>query len=269
VKGYLEIVRPLLTLTQKAATWHWGIKQEEAFQELKTKICTGPILRQPDFDKRFFVQTDASSHGIGAILSQEGESDANLALIKGTMPKLHPIAFYSATFTPTQQKYNIYKKELLAVVKSLEHWRAYLAWGKHQFVVLTDHANLTFWKHPRKLNDRTARWHAKLQDYDFKIHHVKGKVNSAADALSRADDMEKCKEREPTIVILANSFLNQVSLNSNTTITKIRESQKRFPLCHRQVVVSRQVQIGFEFLTPVRLVPLRTYRLKRLSQDIT
>ena len=106
------------------------------------------------------------------------------ALSKGTMPKLHPIAYYSATFTPTQQKYDIYEKELLAVVKSLEHWRVYLAWGKHQFTVLMDHANLTFWKHPRKLNDWTAQWHAKLQDYNFKILHVKGKVNSVADALS-------------------------------------------------------------------------------------
>ncbi len=64
---------------------------------------------------------DASNHSIGAILSQEGEEDVNLALSKGTMPKLHPIAYYLATFTPTQQKYDIYKKELLAVVKVLKH----------------------------------------------------------------------------------------------------------------------------------------------------
>jgi hypothetical protein len=119
---------------------------------------------------------------VGAILSQEGEELADLN--KETMLKLYPIAFYSATFTPTQQKYDIYEKELYTVVKSLEHWRPYLTWGKHQFIVLTDHANLTFWKHPQKLNDRTARWHAKLQDYDFVIHHIRGKVNSAADALS-------------------------------------------------------------------------------------
>jgi len=127
--------------------------QERAFQELKTRMVTGPILRQPDFNKRFFIQTDASNYSIGAILSQEREKDASLALLKGTMLKLHPVAYYSATFTPTQQKYNIYEKELLVVVKSLEHWRAYLAWGKHQFIVLTNHTNLTFWKHPCKLNN--------------------------------------------------------------------------------------------------------------------
>ena len=97
------------------------MKQDEAFQELKTRMCTSPILRQPDFNKWFVVQTDISSYGIGAILSQEGEINANPPLQKGTMPKLHPVAFYSATFTPTQQKYDVYEKELLAVVKSLDH----------------------------------------------------------------------------------------------------------------------------------------------------
>jgi len=164
-----------------------------------------------------------SNHGIGAILSQEGEELADLT--KETMPKLHPIAFYSATFTLTQQKYDIYEKELYAVLKALEHWRPYLAWGKHQFIVLTDHANLTFWKHPQKLNDCTARWHAKLQDYDFVIHHVRGKVNSAADALSRSDNMEKCKERDPTIVLNNKMFANVSSLEPDATTTLIRQSQ--------------------------------------------
>jgi hypothetical protein len=197
--------------------------------------------------------------------------------MKGTMPKLHPVAFYSATFTPTQQKYDIYEKELLAVVKSLEHWRAYLAWGKHQFIVLTDHANLTFWKHPCKLNDRTARWHAKLQDYDFKIHHIKGKVNSAADALSRADDMEKCKEREPTIVIPAHSFLNQVSLDSNTIITRVRESQKCFPLIEKedQEKETHQRVIDLDGGTTLRkrksneaIIPSNDEELKRYLMEI-
>jgi len=87
-------------LTRKVATWQWGPDQVKVFEELQTRMCTGLILRQPNFNKRFFVQMDASNHSIGAILSQEGEQQADLALAKGTMPKLHPMAFYSATFTP-------------------------------------------------------------------------------------------------------------------------------------------------------------------------
>jgi len=67
------------------------------------------------------VQTDISNHSVRAVLSQEGKEQADLTLSKGTMPKLHLVAYYSATFTPMQQKYDIYEKELLAVLKALEH----------------------------------------------------------------------------------------------------------------------------------------------------
>ena len=215
IQGYSQIAQPLLDLTKQATPWHWDDKEQGAFKALRDKMVSKPVLQQPNFNKTFYLQTDASKYGVGVVLSQEGGT-------KGVTPrKRHPVAYYSATFTPTQQKYNIYEKELLVVVKLLEHWRAYLAWGKHQFIVLTDHANLTFWKHPRKLNDRTAHWHAKLQDYDFKIQHVKGKVNSAADTLSQVDDMEKCKEREPTIVIPSKSFLNTTTLEAGTTTIHI------------------------------------------------
>jgi hypothetical protein len=82
-------------------------------------------------------------------------------------------------------------------------------------------------EHPQKLNDRTARWHAKLQDYDFVIHHVREKVNSAADALSRSDDMEKCKEREPTTVLKPRMFANVSLLEPENTTEHICQSQNR------------------------------------------
>ena len=53
------------------------------------------------------------------------------------------------------------------------------------FIIETNHKNLTYWKAPKKLTGRTARWHEKLQDYNFKITHISGKTNTPADALSR------------------------------------------------------------------------------------
>jgi hypothetical protein len=64
----------------------------------------------------FYLQTDASAYGVGAVLSQEGEGSNTHKL------KQHPIAFFSATFTPTEQHYDIYKREFLGVKKALEHW---------------------------------------------------------------------------------------------------------------------------------------------------
>jgi hypothetical protein len=86
---------------------------------------------------------------MGAVLSQEGELNP-----RTKKPTQHPIAYYSATFTPTERNYNIYELELLAVLKALAHWRPHLAGTETPVTVLTDHANLTYWKEPRKVN----RW---------------------------------------------------------------------------------------------------------------
>jgi hypothetical protein len=126
----------------------------------------------------------ASAYGVGAILSQEGKAPAGDPP-KPSKPKLHPIAYYSATFTPMERNYDIYERELLAVIKALANWRPYLIWTETPFIVRMDHANLLHWKEPQNLNCRTARWHAVLQDYNFKIEHVPGKDHQAADALSR------------------------------------------------------------------------------------
>jgi RNase H-like domain found in reverse transcriptase len=67
-------------------------------------MISKPVLQQPDFTKPFFLLTDASAYGVGAILSQEGGSTSN----SSQKPKLHPIAYYLATFTQTEHNYDIY-----------------------------------------------------------------------------------------------------------------------------------------------------------------
>ena len=54
-------------------------------------------------------------------------------------------------------------------MKALAHWRQYLGWTKEPFVIMTDHANLQYWKSPKNLNRQTAQWQADLQEYDYKI----------------------------------------------------------------------------------------------------
>jgi RNase H-like domain found in reverse transcriptase len=73
VPNYSKIARPLLDLTGKHTQWDWRELQQKAFEELKTRMCSSPVLTQPDFEKRFYLQTDASAYGVGAVLSQEGE----------------------------------------------------------------------------------------------------------------------------------------------------------------------------------------------------
>src|SRR5216683_6462286 len=96
IQGYSQIARPLLDLTKQATPWHWKMDQQNAFEGLHNRMCEKPVLWQPNFNKTFYLQMDASAYSVGAVLSQQGEST-------NSKPKHHPVAYYSATFTPTEQ----------------------------------------------------------------------------------------------------------------------------------------------------------------------
>jgi len=145
---------------------------------------------------------------VGAILSQEGESAILQIETPHKKPKLHPIAYYSATFTETERNYDIYDRELLAIMKAITHWRPYLIWTEQLFMIYMDHANLLYWKSPQKLNRRTARWHCELQDYHFVLEHIPRKTHTAADALSQPPGAEEGKLDNQQITILPeNTFV--------------------------------------------------------------
>ena len=120
IKDYSVLARPLLDLTKKTTPWHWKERQQTAFEALWECMCAKPILQQPDFKRKFYLATDASAYSVGAVLLQEGEATPPKT------PPLHPVAYYSVTFTPMECNYNIYERELLAIIKALEHWRQYL-----------------------------------------------------------------------------------------------------------------------------------------------
>ena len=104
VPNYSNIAWPLIQLTKKNAVFKWTEECKVAFEWLKMLMCSHPILQQPDYTKAFFLATHASAYGMGAILSQEGEINPHTQ-----KPMLCPVAYYSATFTPTQCNYDIYE----------------------------------------------------------------------------------------------------------------------------------------------------------------
>ena len=212
VPNYSIIARPLIDLTKKATPFHWDPPQQKAFLTLKSHMCSHPVLKQPDYDKPFFLATDASAYGVGAILSQEG--DFNPRTKKFIQ---QPIAYYSATFTSTERNYDIYERELLAVIKALDHWRPHLAATEDPVTVLTDHANLTFWKNPRKVNRRVARWFSFLQDYNLVIKHVPGKLHAGPDMLSRPPDANKGEDDNTDVTLIPpEAFIQSLSLDHPT-----------------------------------------------------
>jgi hypothetical protein len=121
-------------LTRKDITWDWTPKCQDAFETLRQRITSEPVLIQPDLTKPFELEVDTSGFALGAVLTQRGNNG-----------KKHPIGYYSTTLTEAERNYDIWDLELLAVVKGLRHWQAYLAGSPHKVTVYTDHANLLYW----------------------------------------------------------------------------------------------------------------------------
>ena len=125
---------------------------------------------------------------------------------KGDDDKRHPVGFYSTTLTPAERNYDIYDLELLAIIKSLRHWRPLLAGRPHQIKVFSDHMNLQYWRDPQKISRRVAREVLELVDYDIKNHHLKGSANGRADTLSRRPDFDQGEGDNEGVVVLPDAL---------------------------------------------------------------
>ena len=190
-------------------------------------MCSSLVLTQWDFNKQFILQVNALAYGMGTILSQEGDHQTP-TLAQCTKPALYPIAYYSATFTATEQNYNIYKWELLAIMKALAHWWPYSGWTKVPFIIQTDHANLQYWKALRNLNQWTAWWHANLQEYDYQLEYIPSKTNTVADALSRPANTDQGQEDNKNITVLAHQQICTIhtTLRGQTIVPNVKELKR-------------------------------------------
>jgi hypothetical protein len=133
IKGFSRIVKPLVALTKKDARFEWNKKCSKAFETLKKAFITAPILRHFDPNKETIVEADSSDFVSSGILSQYDDDGV-----------LYPVAFMSEKFDAAECNYEIYDKELLAIVRCFEKWRSELSGGDHPITVLTDHRNLTY-----------------------------------------------------------------------------------------------------------------------------
>nr|GEY08309.1 reverse transcriptase domain-containing protein [Tanacetum cinerariifolium] len=162
IEGFLKIAKSMTNLTQKGIKFDWGEKEENAFQLIKQKLCSAPILALPKGSEDFVVYYDASHKGLGVVLMQRDE-------------------------------------ELGSVVFALKMWRHYLY--RTKCTMFTDHKSLQRILDQKELNMRQCRWLELLSDYDCEVRYHPGKANVVTDALSRKERMEPLRVRSLVMTI--------------------------------------------------------------------
>lgn len=215
IKDYAKIAYPLTKYLKKNAK----VNNNDpnfimAFEKLKDILINPPILRFPNFNKRFKLITDASNFALGAVLTQDG----------------HPICFASRTLNVHEKNYSTIEKELLAIVWGVKYFRPYL-YGV-EFDLNTDHQPLKWLQaknNGKDISPRLQRWLVHLMDYNAKIEYIKGKENHIADFLSRIDvtdkmDVESINAEEnlskgpSTSLLVETNHTQENNLNDNFTI---------------------------------------------------
>jgi hypothetical protein len=157
---------------------------------------THPVLRTPDWNHQFILDTDASRYALGVVISQEHNDG------------LHPVTFHSRSLLPAEANYDTHNKELLRVIFGFKCSCLLFLGAKYPIHVHTDHKNLQYFWEPQKVMGRQARWIQFLQDFDYMLEHVPGTSNMITDLLSRRSDLNKGVNSDFPHVLLPNTLFS-------------------------------------------------------------
>ncbi|GBC25874.2 retroviral-like aspartic protease 1 [Rhizophagus irregularis DAOM 181602=DAOM 197198] len=185
IKDFAKVADPMYKLLKKDAPYEWMNLQQKAFENLRDKLTTAPIVQYPDFSKPFFLYTDASIIGLGAVLAQKTDDQE------------YVIAYASRTLIPVEKNYAITELECLAIVWAVKYIQHYLYGSK--FIIITDHAALKWLLNSTTENNnkRLERWKIALSEYKYDIVYRKGTKHANADAFSCLDSTSTNNHTNP------------------------------------------------------------------------
>jgi hypothetical protein len=196
IDNYSGITKALTSLLRKNTEYVWTDKCENTFQILKKAFTEAPVLRHHDPEDMIVLESDASNYAIAGILSQYDKEGV-----------LRPVAFYGRTMIAAELNYDIYDKELLAIVECFRLWRHYLEGSKYTIQVFTDHNNLQYFTTTKQLSCRQARWSERLASFDFVINYHPGRLGAKPDAITRRPDIYPKKTFQDTTNAINNKIL--------------------------------------------------------------
>lgn len=205
VKGFADIAAPLHRLTQKGLRFVWSDACDFAFNHLRHKLITAPVLSAVRHDGDFILDTDASDTGLGIVLSQLQNEEERV------------IAYASVSLSKRERQYCVTRRELLAVVYGTKHFRHYLL-GR-PFLIRTDHNSLRWLRSFKNPEGQVARWLERLAEFEFTIQHRPGKSHANADGLSRICRQCGQQAEEKTTLPVSNITPEETSNQWNPTWT--------------------------------------------------
>lgn len=173
-KNFSTVVAPLTSLLSPKVMFEWSRTCQEAFESIKSMLCSAPVLAALQMEKPFSLYVDANKVGARAVLMQTNEHGVDC-----------PVSFFSKKFSIHQLNYSNIEKEALALIWALKHFEVYMGSGASALVVYTDHNPLTFLHWLQNPNQHLMRWCLFLQLFRLDVRHVKGMENTVADAMSR------------------------------------------------------------------------------------
>ncbi|EKV18173.1 hypothetical protein PDIG_11210 [Penicillium digitatum PHI26] len=205
IRDFSKVIAPLVRLTKKDVRFEWTPVCQLSFEALKKAFTSAPVLKAFDWSKEIVLETDASDFVSAGVLSQY--DDAGI---------LHPIAFFSKKHSAAECNYEIYDKELLAIIRCFEEWRPELEGTPSPVKVITDHRNLEYFTTTKLLNRRQARWSEFLSRFNFKITYRPGKQGAKPDALTRRSE-DIPKEGDERLAHQSQTVLKKENLQINVT----------------------------------------------------
>lgn len=171
VDNFSDVLAPLTALLRKDKKFLWDSACEESFKKIKDALVSAPILACPNFEHPFYVQTDASAYGLGAVLTQKYND------------REYVIYYLSRSLSRAEQNYSSTERECLAALWAVEKLRCYLELSK--FYLITDCHSLLWLENLKDPHGRLGRWALRLQQFDYEVIHRRGKDHIVPDALSR------------------------------------------------------------------------------------
>ena len=225
-KNVAETTKPLRDL-KKDMAWIWDEPQKIAFQSLKEKLSTAPVLIHYSADKETKVSADASSYGLGEVLLQKQGND------------WRPVFYASRSLTETGQRYALIEKEALAVSWCCEKFADFLI-GLHKFTVETDHKPLLVLLKTKRLDEltpRIQRFRMRLMRFSYEITHTAGKNLMTADTLTRIPGSSPVKEdlqQETETDMFVRSIIGNISV-SDKRREEIRQKQNTESVCSQVI----------------------------------